>query len=330
MNKINIISHKNLNFLKSEDFVKVSKNQDFTYDELFIDYLKLYNSNSKYQNISFELNDSKNVLFCPLTIETKNVQKSLNFYGTPFVISHNQTYKNIFYKYIFEFFLELIDKNVITNFMLKKYINETEINKYLENDSDNIEAIYSENLINLHLSLNDIFSGFTKGHKSSLKKEYPELKYEIFDHTNYKEKQILEMMELHYKVSNKVTRSEKSWLLNEKMIINRQGFLIRIMNNDQLISYSFFFHNKFNAAYSSSCSIRETFGLFKNLTHKTIWKGIEYLKKIKCSYLTLDPSRTLYNSNKINLKEKNIQRFKASFGGIRQNYIVYKKMPKEI
>ena len=70
-------------------------------------------------------------------------------------------------------------------------------NKYLENDSDNIEAIYSENLINLHLSLNDIFSGFTKGHKSSLKKEYPELKYEIFDHTNYKEKQILEILNVN-------------------------------------------------------------------------------------------------------------------------------------
>ena len=130
--------------------------------------------------------------------------------------------------------------------------------------------------------------------------------------------------------SNKKTRPEKSWLVNEKMIINGQAFLIKIMNKDKLISYSLFFHGNFYAVYFSSCSIRETFSTFKNLTHKSIWKAIEYLKKIKCSHLVMDKTKTLYSAMSTTDKETSIQRFKRSFGGSPENYIVYKKIPDKI
>ena len=133
------------------------------------------------------------------------------------------------------------------------------------------------------------------------------------------------MMVLHQNVSSKKTRSKNTWLVNEKMIINKQGFLIKVMNKDKLISYAFFFHNKSYAIYFSSCTNRETFSLFKNITHKTIWKAIEYLKNIRCRYLTLGHTRTLYYANETISERSNIERFTASFGGHQQNYVVYKK-----
>ena len=201
---------------------------------------------------------------------------------------------------------------------------------HLQNESDIIDAIYTENQIDLNMPLNKILNGFSKGHKSSVKKNYPDLSYHIYDHTNYKKGQIIEMMNLHQSVSSKKTRSKNTWLVNEKMILNKQGFLIKVMNKDKLISYAFFFHNKFYAIYFSSCTDRDNFSSFTNITHKTIWKAIEYLKNINCRYLTLGHTRTLYFEN-VKIEERSsIERFTASFGGHQQNYIVYKKMPKKI
>ena len=138
------------------------------------------------------------------------------------------------------------------------------------------------------------------------------------------------MMNLHYSVANRKTRSDQSWLLNEKMILNKKGFLVKVTSKNQTISYSFFFHNHIDAAYFSSCTNREAFKFFNNISHKTIWKAIEYLKKIKCVSLSLGHTNTLFSDNKIISERSNIERFTASFGGNEQIYIVYKKLPKNI
>ena len=49
------------------------------------------------------------------------------------------------------------------------------------------------------------------------------------------------MRKLHIKIANKETRSKETWLINEKMICNQEGFLIKVDYNNDPISYSFFF-----------------------------------------------------------------------------------------
>ena len=53
--------------------------------------------------------------------------------------------------------MSISDKNSITNFKLKKYVNDNEINKYMEIDLKNIDAIYTDNVIDLQLPLTKIF-----------------------------------------------------------------------------------------------------------------------------------------------------------------------------
>jgi len=330
MSEAKILFHNNLDYLEKKVFIDATIDREYIFDKLYIEYQKRYNSNCNYQNIGFEISDNKNKLFCPLTLENNGLEKNLNFFGKPIVICNGINFDNVFKKELMNIFSKLIEENSIKNFIYKMYTNKSDIENVLKNESEIIDAIYTENRIDLEQPLNKILNDFTKGHKSSVKKEYKELSYHIYDHTNYKKNQILEMMTLHETVTNKKTRSKQTWLANEEMIINKQGFLVKVLDNGKLISYAFFFHNKFYAIYFSSCTNRETFNSFKNITHKTIWKSIEYLKNIKCKYLTLGHTNTLYYKNNIVDKRSNIERFTASFGGHQQNYIVYKRIPKII
>ena len=135
------------------------------------------------------------------------------------------------------------------------------------------------------------------------------------------------MRELHKIVSGKVTRSIESWKVNEDMILNKKGFLIKVKENDKLISYSFIFKNSEEAIYFSSCTLRDKFIQYKNITHKSIWKCISYLKDLNCKKFHLGISKTLYSKKIIDQKRKNIERFKSSFGGEKKIFAIFDQLP---
>ena len=123
------------------------------------------------------------------------------------------------------------------------------------------------------------------------------------------------MMNMHRMVSQKITRSKETWLLNGKMIKNNNGFIIKVIYKKKTISFSLFFFNNEEAIYFSSCTDRYYFKDFINITHKSIYHSINYLKNNGCKKLTLGECKTIYSSEDITQKEKNIQKFKSSFGG---------------
>ena len=139
---------------------------------------------------------------------------------------------------------------------------------------------------------------------------------------------MLKMMELHKMVAGKQTRSLETWLENEKMIMQNKGFLVCALLKDKIISYSFFFHDKLSGIYFSSCTDREYFS-YAGITHNSIWCAIKYLKQIGCKYFSLGDVKTLYSKDNITEKEKNIERFKRSFGGFTKTYIIYNQLPKK-
>jgi hypothetical protein len=344
MKKEKIIYHRDFNFFLSNEFETIGTKNDYIYEDLFINYKKLCSPKVIYKNTSFQINDKNISIYCPATLEVKLREIELNYFGEPFSILSTNFLQSEHKKRLTDIFHKLKDKNSFKNFLLKSPIPDEEINLKLEQDDTAIDSIHTECKINLKQTLNQILSSFSKGHKSSLKKNYPELVYELFDHTNYQDNQILEMMKLHEVVSKQKSRSTDTWIAMEKMIINKSGFLVRVKNKDKLISYAFFFHNKYNSYYFSSCTIRDNFKKYNNITHKTIWKALEYLKKIKCSYLFLGITKTInkYSKNwisklynltdeealKFHEKENMVHRFKASFGGEKNNFVVYKDIPK--
>ena len=63
------------------------------------------------------------------------------------------------------------------------------------------------------------------------------------------------MMTFHEKIAGRQTRSKETWKINEKMILDNKGLLIKVSENKKLISYTFIFFNKENSIYFSSSQI---------------------------------------------------------------------------
>ena len=301
-----------------KNFISNYENNYLIEDEL-LDYYCEYGKEKNYTffNILFQSKESN--LFLPYTID-KNYH--CDFFGTPInlfckkdISEFSDDLKKFFEKLSFK-------KKLIFNFKIKKKLDN--LSKLLSKIKKN-EEIYEDTIIDLKLSDREIFSQFSKGHRYEVNRN-TNLKYSILDWTNYKKKQILQMMNLHEFVSNKKTRSTKSWLINEKMIINKKGFLIFVMDQKKIISASFFFMNNFSSIYFSSCTIRDYF-IKTGITHKTIWHAIRYLKKNNCCYLNLGRSKTYFTSSE-NIKERNIEKFKHSFGGIKNLYLNTSHLPE--
>jgi len=278
-------------------------------DHLFIDYLLKFNSSSNFRDKSFIIKNDDSMILCPMTIQNKNGDKFLNFFGNPFIYicdKENKEILNFFKLSIKKILISenisdlnlLIEKSSSNFFEIKKYFNKITNVKY----------------INLSLEINAIRKGFNTGLKSRLNKYHQNLTYRIIDHENYKN-EIFEMKEMHKAVSQKVTRSMDTWLSNETMILNNKGFLIKVSDKKQVISYSFFFNSGEYSSYFSSCTYRDFFKIYKNITHKTIFEALKYLQNKNCKKLILGETKIVYSNLEITDKEKNICEFKSSFGG---------------
>ena len=297
-------------------------------EDMFVSYLKKYNSNTHFEDNSFTYEEAGNKAFCPNTIEKKNNEFYLNYLGNPIRIFYQNLPIIEFKKNFFNSFFNLCNKKKIKNVSLcletkeKKYENQLSLHK------DIIDKVYQESFINLSLSEQEILKDISKGHKSEIKKRSV-FSYKVINFQNYTAKLIFKMMELHKEVAGKKTRSLETWLENEKMILQNKGFLVCALFKDKIISYSFFFHDKLSCIYFSSCTDREYFS-HAGITHNSIWCAIKYLKQIGCKYFSLGDVKTLYSKDIISDKEKNIERFKRSFGGLTKTYIIYNQHPKKI
>lgn len=296
-------------------------------EDIFVNYLKKYHSNTHFEDNSFIYEEARNKVFCPNTIEKKNNETYLNYLGNPIKVFHQNLPINEFKKNFFNSFINLCDKKEIKNILLCLEIEKNKHENQLSLHEDIIDKVYQESFINLNLSEEEILKGFSKGHKSELKKKSV-FSYKVINCKNYIANLMLKMMELHKMVAGKQTRSLETWLENEKMIMENKGFLVCALLKDKIISYSFFFHDKLSGIYFSSCTDREYFS-YAGITHNSIWCAIKYLKQIGCKYFSLGDVKTLYSKDNITEKEKNIERFKRSFGGFTKTYIIYNKFPKK-
>ena len=103
------------------------------------------------------------------------------------------------------------------------------------------------------------------------------------------------------------------------------GFSSEINFNNKLFSYYVGFDkklNKENSIYFSSCTDRNMFKIYKNISHKVIWQAIQYLKLANCKKFYLGVTKSIYSKSLISDKEKSIDLFKSSFGGDKDYFII--------
>ena len=299
------------------------KQNDYIFDDrILIEYQREYYKNSDFHELKFKGNDKKNnVINFSLTIEKKKNFKILNNFNYPIFLDAYNLNTNS-QKEIRSKIKEICKTENIDSILFKKIIEEKDINNILAKKKY-LSFVGAESIIKLDKDLDLIKKNFSKGHKSALKRNYENISYELIDFKNYKKNEILNMMKLHEIVSGKKTRSEKTWLLNEKMILNKKGLLIKIKEGSETISYSFFFNNLKTSLYFSSCTIRNKFKIYNNLTHKVIWEAIKYFKSNKCENFYLGITKSLFSTDNLDLKAKNIDLFKSSFGGEKSFFAIY-------
>jgi len=290
-------------------------------EKTYIDYQKNYFLESKFKIIEVNLVDKyKNSRFF-FTIENRDNMKTLNNFNNPIYIDDLSLDSTSYLNLIKELKKVCLNEG-ISSISFKKKIKQSNLEDQLNKNKSHVDFIGVESSINLNDDLNVIFRKFSKGHKSSLKKNYENLKYELFDYKNYQKNQIFEMMTFHEKIAGRQTRSKETWKINEKMILDNKGLLIKVSENKKLISYTFIFFNKENSIYFSSCTDRNMFKIYKNISHKVIWQAIQYLKLANCKKFYLGVTKSIYSKSLISDKEKSIDLFKSSFGGDKDYFII--------
>jgi len=311
-------------YLKLEDMKNhINKFKEISYkiENNFITYTKIYYNNPSIKDLSFLVKTENNTIYCPLTLFNKTNYK-LNFYNEPIEIFSKKKIDNETNLQLKKLFHDLIKTNQIKKVYFKVKKENIKID---ENISNSLDKIISEIFIDLNLDLSEIQKEFKQSLRTILKKKYEFLNYEIIDKINYKKNEILNMRKMHIQVSGRETRSKESWIQNEKMILDGNGFIVKAVYKNKPISYSFFFYNNRTCRYFSSCTLREYFKIIKNITHKSLWYAILYAKK-NSNYFYVGSS-TVFSKKPLSEKELNIEKFKKQFSSKSEEYYIFNDVP---
>ena len=279
-----------------------------------IKYLELYN-NIYFKNLSFVFETKANKIICPLTMHTNQQNINfLSFYNLPIqFFSKKKIEKEIFFLLV-EYFNKLKKKLNVEKVPFKMKTSDEELELL---DKKKLLNITDEIYVDLNQDLRNIEQNFSQSLRRKLRFDSQSLKFTIIDKNNYQNNEILKMRDLHIFVAQRETRSLQSWQQNEKMILDGNGFLIKLEYKGRTISYIFFSFNSTVASYFSSATIRDYFKTLNNITHKSMYLAIKYLKN-KSKFLYIG-SQTLYSKNLLSEKEKNIEFFKKSFVSKKKN-----------
>tara|TARA_B100001750_G_scaffold239648_1_gene248014 strand:- start:384 stop:1391 length:1008 start_codon:yes stop_codon:yes gene_type:complete len=305
---------------------KILKNEKDTIahrlDENHIKYLEFYN-NTNFKNLSFVFETKDNKIICPLTMHTNQQDVNfLSFYNLPIQFFSNKNIEKETLFLLVDYFDKLKKKLNVEKVPFKMKTSEEEM-KLL--DKKKLLNITDEIYVDLSQDLKKIEENFSQSLRRKLRFDNKSLKFTIIDKNDYQNNEILKMRDLHIFVSQRETRTLQSWQQNEKMILEGNGFLVKLEYKGRIISYMFFSFNSTVALYFSAATIRDYFKTLNNITHKGMYLAIKYLKN-KSKFLYIGP-QTLYgvpshrldSKNLLSEKEKNIERFKKSFLPKRKN-----------
>jgi len=283
LKKNNLYIH-NIELNNLNTFLNSCRSISYRLEDNYIRYLKKYHGAQNFTNLSFKIKFNNNFAICPLTLQKDNQNNYLNFYNQPIEIFIKNPDDLLLKKEIINYFLTLYEKHNIKDKIFKIKYNSSNFNSL--NKKIFIKKIFDV-YIDLRQDTDEISKNFKQSTRTILKKNYDDLKYEIIDNKNYSTNDIMEMRDLHIKISGKETRSIETWLINEEMIKDGSAFLVKITRQRKPISFSLFYLNKTTCIYFSSCSFREYFTTYKNLTHKSIFYAMKYAKNNSCKNIYL-------------------------------------------
>ena len=302
---------------KVDDLKYLIKKNSWRLDDLFQKYQRAY------QNKSFILKEflyEKNNFFvyAPFTLTESKNESELSYFGLPILFYGNELKNLENIKEVIKSFFEK-NKNLKKKFIFEFSISSAELNQLNISDLNPYE-IFETQHIDLSLDKNDIIGNLKPNLRNEIKKNFKEDKMDIriIDNNNYTKNHILKMSDLHERVSKRKTRSQTTWLENERMIVSNKGFLVEIRFQEKLISSSLFFHNEYESYYFSSASLKDN---LPPTGHVSIWEAIKHAKNIGLKRFNLGMTRIINSRTIYDKKIHDICFFKSRFCGVK-NYII--------
>lgn len=225
-------------------------------------------------------------------------------------------------------FKERINQKILNLFLEElKMIKSNFKNIRFTIPEDKIHKEYEEIIKNNHFRHNMIWSrsiytnqsrdilwkNIRKSYKSPINKGLREQEFFLLDFNNPDIRLFRKIQALHFEVSGRKTRSQRTWDLQYEAIKKDKAFAFCAYQKDILISAVYFIKTKKHAYYSvgiyTNESKRRLYG------YSLIWKSIIYCQDRKINFLELD-----YNVNFKFIPDNEeklikISHFKSGFGG---------------
>ena len=307
-----------------ENFNEVSStcfNSDAIYCQDFYLYQKEYCISNKtfVSDKSFIIKCSDEIVCAGLFLLTKKIDNKnyeINF-GNNFpgilLISKNMNNKSI--QLLIErinYFNEIANKIIFTiprnNKITKGY--ETIFNKFKFN-----QEIRWTKSINTNKKKEILWSDIRKSYKSPINKGLKEQTFQVIDYLNLDYDKFKLIQDLHFKISGRKTRSNKSWDLQYASIKNDNSFAFISFDEkkNDLLSAVYFYKSNHHAYYGTGLYTEES---KKNLYgYSLIWKAILYCIERGINLCELDDNVKFNWMKHFEKKQINISFLKSGFGG---------------
>lgn len=254
--------------------------EEFNSIKIFSNYIKYYQS---------YFNAEKNNSF-KITIDNISVV-NLMFSNEEKIIFFDPVLNNYFFKNSHK--IEIFYKNLFDHIYTKT--NKKIIIYDLPNPNKNIDFYYFiiskykdlrysfDLYVDLTKDINQIWASIRKSYKSLINKSKNLLEFSI----EKSPEKMKKLKKLHLKISGRVTRSNSTWQIQEKMINDDQGIIFDIKLFGQTVGMSFFTYDKKIAYYDIGVYERDISKKY-NISHFMIWNAVNYFKSTGKDKIYLD------------------------------------------
>ncbi len=275
-------------------------------------------TNKDFENCSFIYLQDKEPIACFIGVRIVQEGKvDICAYEPPCIILIDDNNFTKMQSKLFVSEVEKIIKDVNGTFYYKDFLLDGSLSilsKYLLSKGAISTPRFSM-FIDLDASERKLKSNIRKSYKSLISWGERELTPKIFDASNVTWELMNDFRLLHIKESGKETMSELSWKKRLDTVKRDEAFIVLGYYHAKLVTAGFFPTSSSHCYYGSSASRRDLFD--KPLFHAILWKAILHAKKIGCSGFEVGDQIYLSyaKENSLSMKEQNINKFKAGFGG---------------
>ncbi|MGK0176381.1 MAG: FemAB family protein [Lentimonas sp.] len=292
-----------------------------TYQDTNLEFYRELRGGNSSQQYSFIVME-RDIPFCGLlaVASESSTGYELSVYGEPVLFleagdipkEKSKGAKAVFSSH----FNEIINNEGLSLVRHRDFLQKTElsiVSKLLLKEGASVRPEFVE-VIDLSLTEDELYSQVNKSFKSLINWGKKNLSISVFDASNISPEVISEFQTLHLAVAGRKTRSDKTWIYQLDMVMNKEAFIVTGRLQDELVTAALFSISEIYCLYGVSASNRDMFD--KPLSHSILWRAICHAKTLGCQHFEMGERKFKHLGSPTlpTPKELGISKFKTGFG----------------